>query len=146
VITNFVVAGAGDAESVVTAFGPTKQWPGLNADCVDPMKLCALAFILKGRPLDQSELGVYSQQFTILASRTDKGPWVVLVPADLVLLLASLPEASVPGISQQWFETEWFQNEPSWHLQAIGPLLDQLSRLAARAEATSKTMFICMSP
>jgi hypothetical protein len=144
-ITNFVVAGADEVRAVVESPNPTQQWLGLEADYVDPMKLCALSFILQEQPLEQSALGIYSQQFTIKAARTAKGPWVVSVPSDLVLLLASLPRPAIPTVSEQWFKTDWFQNEPGWHLETVAALLGELARLATEAQGGRKSMFICMS-
>jgi hypothetical protein len=77
---------------------------------------------------------------------SDDGPWVQLVPDDMVQYLSSLSDSDVPSIAAKWGQTEEFESEYSgWTLDDITRFIRQMISLSQKALAEGKAIFMWVS-
>src|SRR5262245_50308281 len=98
---------------------------------MDQIKMGTLNAILTGMEYDP---GFMTTEESFLHSVSDDGPWVQLVPEDMVERLAKLTDVEIPGLARQWGETEEFDPRCSvWTLQDIECFLRELVALSRKA-------------
>ena len=131
-LTDLIAAKSEDASAVLDTLGYASVWSTLQAKSVDSVKLASLAFILKGLPPDDELVIEYMKSFRSLASAGEEGPWVELVPDDLVELLSRLSESQLGPVARAWAATEEAKLD-RWVEADVKELLGHLSALAASA-------------
>src|SRR5258708_36748009 len=93
VLTDLIIADIAQAKSVAASLAPAKEFAGLDAKGIDPVKLCQLKALLLAKPYD----GAWVGEFRFLAGDEDEGPWVMIVPGDLVPAIPALPDSDLPS-------------------------------------------------
>lgn len=142
VLTDFVVAAPSDAQRVGDSHCPSREFNGIEAKGIDTVKLSTLYAILTETPVDPSFMGGPS----LLYSRSDEGPWVLLVPPDLVQRVAKLRAKEVSATASDWSKTEEFSPKYSrWSPEVIEQWLQELARLCRQAVAEEKGLLMWMS-
>jgi hypothetical protein len=140
VLTDLVVVDLSKAEEVARSFVPAREFRGLDAKGIDPVKLCQLSAVLVDKPYDRA----CPRQFVLLAGNEADGPWVTSVPSELVATLAALPEGQIPDVAAKWHDTEEFKLD-GWTLEDVKATLRGIWSLAKRAEAEQKPILMWMS-
>lgn len=141
VLTDFVVANRRDARRVCNAACPSKEFSGLDAKGIDPVKLATLYAVLTGTEFNPSLIGGDP-----LATGGDNGPWVMEVPPDLVQRLAKLDADGVAAAAAKWARTEEFSPEyDNWPAEAVHEVLADLAKLCAKAVGAKKSVLMWMS-
>lgn len=143
VLTDFVVAAPEDARRVGESPCPSREFNGLDAKGIDAVKLGSLYAILLGAPRPRG----FMAGRALLFSRSDEGPWVMLVPPDLVRRLAALGAGEIPEVASRWAAAEEFQVKyASWSAAAVTTVLERLTELCRRAttEGRSVLMWMCL--
>lgn len=138
VLSDLVMAPSSEAERVAQAQVPPQEFEGIDIKGIDPVKLGTLHSILTGQSFDEL-LELYDPVVTV----SDEGPWVTLVPAELVTRLAALDEAGRTEVAQQWANTEEFLLE-GWDESDVASVLDSISSLAEKAVTSEQALFLWM--
>jgi len=113
----------------------------LEAKSVDQVKLATLAFILKGKLPEGEHLTAYIQSFENLVAASDDGPWIDLLPAELVEDLAILSEERINAVARSWANTDEAKLD-RWSESDVLPFLRELSAFAASARAQDKKLLL----
>lgn len=144
VISDFVIAHPSEAAVVIEEPAPARKWKGLEAKSIDTVKLSTLKFILDGKDLDTEHVVSYSMGVKELAMKGDEGPWVYLVPEELVQQLAERPKAGLAAVAKRWHQTEEFKLD-GWNESDVLEVLEGLHELAIGARSTKRSMLLFMS-
>lgn len=143
---DYVIADIMDAQSVLEAPDPAARWHGVQIDPLDPAKLVTLRAILLGKPIPELPLQAAEEVFKELASSSEEGPWVLLLPDDLIKTLAGLDTQKLTETANKWLKTDEFQDDRNWALKEVTGMLSALQRLALDAEKQRKPMLVYVSP
>ena len=139
VLTDFVVADRTDAQRVCDSDCPSRDFAGLDAKGIDPVKLGTLHAVLAGGDFDPSSLG------DMLCSGGEDGPWVSEVPPDLVRRLAALTPRQLAAAGKKWAATEEFSPKcDDWPAEAVQQVLSDLAALCKRAVGEGKAVLMWM--
>lgn len=139
-LTDLVVADIAQAEAVAASLTPAKEFGGLDAKGIDPVKLCQLKALLLAKPYD----GSWLSDFRFLAGDKDEGPWVTSVPSDLVAAIAALPDSGLHSTAIKWHAAEEFQAD-RWHVSDVETRLTEIHHLAKQAASAGKAVLMWMS-
>jgi hypothetical protein len=141
VLTDFVVAAPEDARRIAESICPSREFNGLDAKGIDTVKLGTLYAILTGTPASPKFMGGKS----LLHSHSDEGPWVMLVPPELVKRLAAVAIGEIPEVASRWAATnEFFPKYDNWTLNAVSEVLKRLADLCRQATAEGKSVLMWM--
>ena len=141
VLTDFVVAAPEDARRIGESTCPSREFNGLDAKGIDTVKLGTLYAILTGTPV--SPAFMHGKFF--LYSCSDEGPWVMLVPPDLVHRLAALRSDEIAEAATAWAATEEFLPKyGKWPPGAVGDVLQRLAGLCRQATTEGKSLLMWM--
>jgi hypothetical protein len=110
VLTDFVVADAADAQRVCDSDNPGREFDGIDAKGIDQVKMGTLYAILTDAEYDPSFM---TSEESFLCSASDDGPWVQLVPQDMVDRLARIADVDMDRVAEKWFQTEEFSSKYS---------------------------------
>jgi len=138
---DLIAATPEDAEAILSNVQHASIWPTLEAKTVDQVKLASLAFILRAKPLDSDAVVEYINEFKLLASGGDDGPWIHQLPDGLVRDLAALQDHQVPSIATAWAATEEARLD-RWNPKDVQPFLRELSAFAASAVAQGRVVLL----
>ena len=139
VLSDLVVAPAGEAERVAQAQVPSETFGGIDIKGVDSVKFGTLHSILTGQTFEEL-LPLYEPVVTV----SDDGPWVFQIPPDLVTRLAVLDDAETAGVARRWAATEEFVLD-SWAEGEVASTLSAISSLSKRAIESGQALFLWMS-
>jgi hypothetical protein len=139
VLTDLVIADEGDAMSIANSQYPLGQFSGIDIKGVDSVKLTKLHSFLSGTTFKELLI-----QYDPVAEASEDGPWVFILPTDLVDRLASLDEAGIASIATKWGNTEEFRLD-KWSQSAVSDVLNRIANLARQASAQHKCIFAWMS-
>jgi hypothetical protein len=143
VLTDFVVADLADAGRIGECAVPSRDFGGIDAKGVDQIMMGTLYAILSGTPHDPRFL-VSQESFLYTAS--DEGPWVQLVPQDMVIRLSNLPEDDVSRVADEWCKTEEFDPKHSrWAAGDVQRFLREIAALSRKAVAENKSLLMWTS-
>lgn len=138
VLTDIVMADPNDAQRVLDSDVPSREF-GIDVKGIDPVKLGTLYAVLTGTKYDPGFIG------EPVAASGDMGPWVMVVPGDLVKRLADLHSDRLVAIGAEWAKTEEFQPKyDNWSKQEVTDVLVEIARLCADATAAGKCVFMWM--
>lgn len=140
VLTDFVVASRSDAKKVADCSVPSEELGGIDAKGVDPVQMGTLYAILSESEYDPDFM-IAEDSFLHVVS--DDGPWVQIVPDDMVKRLAGLTEADIPAVAKRWGETEEFEPQyGEWTPEDMCAFLVEISKLSQRAIAEEKSLLM----
>jgi len=144
-LIDLIAAQADEAQAILSTPGHANVWPTLEARSVDQVKLASLAFILKGKPPAGEPVVAYIKTFQNLVHAGDEGPWISLVPADLLEDLATLSEDRVDAAARSWAHTVEAKLD-GWNEKDVSSFLRELSAFAgsARAQGRSVLLWACL--
>jgi len=141
VLTDFVVVDRRDAQRVCDSACPSKDFTGLDAKGIDPVKLATLYAVLTDTEFNPSFISGDP-----LATGGDEGPWVMEVPPDLVQHLAKLDTNGVAAAAAEWAKTEEFSPKyDNWPAEAVHEVLAELAELCGQAVAAKTSVLMWMS-
>jgi hypothetical protein len=140
-LTDLLAAKPEEADVILTASGHASVWPTLVASSVDQVKLASLALILRGAPVESSEVGKFVESFKSLATGGEDGPWIEQVPEELVLNLAALSGSAIPSVAAKWAATEEAKLD-RWKVEDASAYLQELSSFAASATAQGRSLLL----
>ena len=140
VLTDFVVADCARRNRVCDAACPSGEFPGLDANGIDAVKLGKLYAVLRGTEFNSSFMGGDP-----LATGGDEGPRVMEVPADLVQRLAKLDTKGVAAAAAKWAKVRGILAQVR---QLAGPrrstkVLEELAKLCSKAVPATRRVFSC---
>jgi hypothetical protein len=139
VLSDLVVAPAGDAERVAHAEVPSRAFDGIDIKGIDSVKFGTLQSILTGRPFEEL-LSEYDPVVTV----SDEGPWVFRIPHELLTRLVALDHTERARVAKQWASTEEFGLD-GWAEDDVAGALGSISTLARKAVDSGQTLFLWMS-
>ena len=143
VLTDFVVAPISAAALVGETSVPSQEFDGIDAKGIDQIRMGTLYAILSGTEYDPAFL---VDESSFVYSGSEDGPWVQVVPDDMVSRLAALSDQNVPNVAKTWGSTEEFEPAySSWSENDIRTFLVGMSGLARRALAENKALFMWTS-
>lgn len=143
VLTDFVVAPISDATLVGETSVPSEEFDGIDAKGIDQVRMGTLYAILSGTEYDPAFL---VDESSFVYSGSDDGPWVQVVPEDMVARLAAMTDQSVSDVAKTWGSTEEFEPAySSWSEHDIRTFLAGIAGLARRALAETKALFMWTS-
>jgi len=140
-LIDLIAATAEEAEAIMSTPGHANVWPTLEARTVDQIKLASLAFILEGKPPENEAVTAYVKGFRKLANGGEEGPWIDLVPSDLVEGLALLSDDQIAAAAKAWASTEAAKRD-RWNAKDVEPLLRELSAFAGSARAQQREVLL----
>jgi hypothetical protein len=140
VLTDFVVADRSEAKQVGDCPKPSKEFAGIDAKGMDPIKMGTLHSILTGAPYDPEFLTTES---SFLYTVSDDGPWVQIVPDEMVARLTKLEGSEIRDIAAEWQKTEEFDPKfCGWKPEDVQWFLRELSALSRKAVAEQKSLLM----
>jgi hypothetical protein len=142
VLTDIVLAGTNEAKKVEASDGPSREFPGIDAKGIDQVRMGTLYAILTSTEYDP---GFMLDEESVIEPDDEDGPWVHIVPQEMVLLLSELTDADIPAVADQWSKTEEFEPEyGAWSQEDILKFLEQIRGLSKKALTDNKTMYMWM--
>lgn len=144
-LIDLIAATAEEAQAIMSTPGHANVWPTLEAKTVDQVKLASLAFILKGKPPEDEPVIEYMKTFRNVASGGEEGPWIDLLPSDLVEGLAHLRDDQVEAVASAWAATEEARLD-RWNAKDVASFLRELSAFAGSAQAQQRKvlLWVCL--
>ena len=139
VLTDLVIADEDDANRIAHSQYPLGEFTGIDIKGIDSVKLTTLHSILSGMPFED-----LLAQYKPVIEASEDGPWVFLLPNDIVERLANLDESGITNISDQWGITEEFQLD-RWSQNDVTTVLNDIVNLTRQASAQGKHVFAWMS-
>lgn len=139
VLSELVVAPAGEAERVAQAQVSSQTVGGIDINGVDSVKFGTLHSILTGRSFEEL-LPLYEPVVTV----SEDGPWVFQIPTELVTRVAALDDAGMADVARQWAATEEFVLD-CWAEDEVASALSALSSLSNRAIESGQALFLWLS-
>jgi len=145
VLSDIIIADRTEATSINAAEGNhLKQWDCLESKGIDTIKLGSLSRILAGRSLDDVPAVPVFMDNSLLDKYSDDGPWVYLVPDQLVSALAALDDDAEETVAASWAEIEEFRLS-RWQPMDVQEYLHDLIEYARKARDQGKSLLLWMS-
>ncbi|MBV1775356.1 hypothetical protein KSF73_06470 [Burkholderiaceae bacterium DAT-1] len=143
-LTDLIIARPDEADTVLHATGHATIWSTMEMRGVDAVKLCALREVLKGAPERAAQASDEMDKFQVLATEGDDGPWIHSVPADLVDVLAALPDTQFERVAKAWAEAPECKLD-RWQAEDLIDVLRGLNQFAENAQAQGKgwLLWVC---
>jgi len=138
ILSDLVVAPAGDAERVAQAENPSRAFGGIDIKGIDSVKFGSLHSIITGQTFEEL-LPAYGP----VVSASDEGPWVFRIPAELVSRIAELGYDQRHEIATQWAGTEAFALD-RWTEEDVALTLGSIAVLARKAVDSGQELFLWM--
>lgn len=139
ILFDAVIAEPVEAPTIMRA-EDLSRWSGLSLSIGDEVSLAELWAVLENRAYSVDD----TLRFRVLATRAEGSTWVVLVPQQLVSLLADLAEHQLPTVAQRWKEMAK-SREPMLYGPAFDDNLGKLRRQALRARDAKRPMLIMVT-
>jgi len=140
-LTDLIAAKSNEAEAIVKTVGLDTGWPTLAARSVDQIKLSSLALLLNGKDANTGTVVEYAKSFRLLANGGDMGPWVVLVPSDLVAGLVDMQDDRISEVAQAWASTQELKLD-RWSAAKAAEFLSELKRFATAAKDAESELLL----
>ena len=145
VLSDIIIADRSEAAAINGAGGThSKQWPCLESKGIDQVKLFTLSQILQGRSVDDVDASIAFMNDAILDHKSEEGPWVYLVPAELQSTIASLNDDALVSVAEKWAATEEFALD-RWQSADVEEYLQDLVAHARKAREAGKSLLLWMS-
>jgi hypothetical protein len=143
-ITNILlVADSAEAAAVAQSEDPSQAWDGLSYRGLDRIELATLWALVESGSADDRFDERLEQIVTV--PEGEKGPWVDVVPANMLSTLASI--AAMEGkarasLAEAWSRTEEFDG---WEQAEVADLLQGIGDMAETATLQGKTLLLWTS-
>jgi len=139
VLSDLIVGDSGDAEKIAESVTPSEEFDGIDIKGIDTVKFTMLHALMTGRPYEEL-LSEYDPAFEV----SEDGPWVYVIPDELVSRLASLHQHELRGIGDRWAQTDEFRLD-GWEPDLVVTTLGQICEHAAKAFSSHRSLFLWMS-
>lgn len=140
-LTDFVIAREDEADALGEAEDPADTWPTLEAKGVETVKLATLCALAAN---DSDDADAFAGAFDLVAGDAEEGPWILAVPAEIVAVLAGIPDARLASIASRWAETDELQMD-GWSAADARDFIGKLRRHAKQALADGASLFLRIS-
>lgn len=145
VLSDIIIADRSEAAAINAAGGAhMKQWPCLESKGIDQTKLFTLFQILHGRSVDDMDAYRSFMNDAVLDQRSNEGPWVYVIPAELHSAIASLGDDAQETVAEKWAATEEFVLD-RWQSADVEDYLRDLVAHARKARDAGKPLLLWMS-
>lgn len=140
-LSDLIIADRSEAVAINQADGgPLQKWECLESKGIDPVKLGKLWAILSRSEFDPGFMG----DDCLLHQDSDDGPWLMLVPSQLIAALAALDSERIESVAGEWAKTEEFQL-PGWSEDVVIDYFRDLVVFVQKAQAQGKDLLLWMS-
>jgi hypothetical protein len=129
-LIDILMADESDAPAIGNSTYRLETFPGIAAKHVDQVKLAKLALILDGLVPNTPALLEVIRTFTMLHESSDDGPWVYMIPDQLVAKLAGLDAERRTEVAKAWASNGDFIGA-GWEGTAVKEFVDAISGLAS---------------
>jgi len=139
ILTDFIIADPGDAPAICLTQKHWEKWPTLQLKNADNSVLAALAEAFG----DHAEAKAIEAATAILHQCGDNGPWIFMVPANLVRRIVALPPQERSALVDRWAK----QQEMilgGWSRDDVDRLFSALHTWALRAKENNKPLLLWM--
>jgi len=136
VLADLIVAEMADTQAIIASDYPLESYKGSNADGLDPLMLAELHALLTGQTA-----GELLAAYRPAAQASEKGPWLIRVPPEMVRSLADYPPQDHPALAAQWAACDRFQ-EQATDEQWAEQMLERVALLAQSAAFDGKELFL----
>jgi hypothetical protein len=143
-LIDIVMADESDAAAIGSSNSPLETFPGIAAKHIDQVKLAKLSLILNGQVLNTPAVLEVVRTFTMLHEDSDDGPWVYVIPDQLVAKLAGLDAEGRTEVAKAWASEDEFRRD-GWEAITVKQFLDALSGLASEAQIARKRLLLWMT-
>jgi hypothetical protein len=143
-LIDILMADESDAPAIGNSIYPLETFPGIAAKQVDQVKLAELALILDGLVPNTPAVVEMVETFTMLHESSDEGPWVYMIPDQLVAELAGLDAERRTEVAKAWASKGDFKGA-GWEGTAAKEFVDAISGLASVAQTTGKLLLLWMA-
>ena len=138
-----VIANPADASQVGESQNPNLEFEGLDAKGIEQVKLGTLYATLAEEPYNPDFM---TDDEAYLYAASDEGPYVQLVPDDLVHRVAKLTDEQIKVTAVEWSKTEEFDPQYSnWTTGQVEEFLGQFVSLCKRAVESQKSILMWVS-
>jgi hypothetical protein len=135
-LADLIVAALDEGPAVLASEYPLGTYQGVNVDGLDPLKVAVLHASLAGRELDQ-----LVPDYRPMAEASPSGPWLVRLPAELIMVLANISPQDVPAAAATWIATEPLCQE-GWSGEDAEKYLARVAHFARQAAYDKKELFL----
>lgn len=135
-LAEIVAAKREEAARIGQSEHPAREFGGLEAKDLDPVKLAGLHSAITGHEMPP--------HFAILHEESEEGPWVYEVSPPLVAALAELTPAEIGEMAVLWTRDIDLQFD-HWTQAEATRVTEGLAALAARARAEGKAVMLRQS-
>jgi hypothetical protein len=136
-LSDFFIGDEATARKVDTMLPPGHP-DRIDMKGIQQVEMSQLQCVLEGREWQEDILDDYE----MVVEESDEGPWVVRVPAPLVAELCDLRGPKLEAAAAAWAATEELQD---WDPAEVHEALNDLVKLAKRAQAAGKSLFMWIS-
>lgn len=145
VLSDIIIADRNEASAINAAGGThLKQWPCLESKGIDTVKLGTLYQIVHDRSLDDMNFFAKFMQDAVLDQPSDDGPWVFLIPPELMSAVAEFDEARTEAVATKWAATDEFKLD-RWQFEDVEEYLQSLVSHARKARDAGKSLLLWTS-
>lgn len=135
ILTDILIADISEGRAIGEAEAPWEQWPYLHAHGCDQINLSSLLCVLNGQEWQDEVL----DEFTTLYQKSDEGPWVTLLPGQLISQVAALSDDEVRTIISLWVRSE---DMAGTSVPLLQNFLKGLRELAQQALTSNKSLLV----
>jgi len=133
---DLILATSNDVQAIVSSDFPLGSFKGVNVDGLDPLKLAALHALLSAKAFaDQL------RDYQPMAQASPAGPWLVRLPAELILLLGKIAPTDQSAVAVQWAATDQARQD-DWTAEVAESLLGRLVPFAHNAAFEGQDLFL----
>ncbi len=144
VLSDIIIAGRDEAAAInETLGGHHRRWDTLISKGIDTVKIGTLSTIINGPSPGATEVACRLADNALFEVSED-GPWVFLVPPNLVSGLAALDGETERRVAGEWAATDEFRLS-RWPPGDVGSYLHDLVDFARRAVAEKKDLLLWTS-
>jgi hypothetical protein len=133
---DLILASPTEASSIIASEYPLGTFKGVNVDGLDPLKLAALHSVCAARSL-ADVLPAYQP----IGQASPRGPWLVRIPEELVVLLGRIAPPDQMSTAAKWCETDQAQEE-GWPPEVADQFLGRLIPFAQTAAFEGQGLFL----
>jgi len=142
--TLLISADVADYSLLLDSSTPGQRLPSLQANTVDSIKLASLALILSNHSLDDESVIAYMGKFQQINPDSENGPWLEVVPDDLLQALLATSPNQHSSIAERLIQIEEAVMD-RWELAPTTEFIQNLVRFAQENVQGSKKLVLLTS-
>lgn len=139
-----ISADAADYSLLIETSTPSQSCPSLEANTVDSIKLASLSLILSDQRMDDASVIACMEDFQRVNPDSENGPWLEVIPDDLVHKLKDLLPARHSHVAQQLIQTEEAVLD-GWELESTTQFVRNLVAFTRENVQGSKKLLLLTS-